>query len=160
MDVHSGRKYDCELCDKKFSTIITLRNHAKVHRAKELQHNCTICASPFAYSHQLEKHMMTHTGEYPYQCEICNSLFRTKGRFKRHMQKGHVLPVNLNVIEQTEQNGSDDLIEYQPELNTPEVPSETGIAKELVLLSETATDTLPEGRVPTVNAEGLASIVL
>uniref|UniRef100_A0A182JVS2 C2H2-type domain-containing protein n=1 Tax=Anopheles christyi TaxID=43041 RepID=A0A182JVS2_9DIPT len=59
---------------------------------------------------------MTHTGEFPYVCEICNAMFRTLGRYNRHMQKGHVLPPGLHVIEQTETNSWDDLIEYQPEL--------------------------------------------
>uniref|UniRef100_A0A182QS43 C2H2-type domain-containing protein n=1 Tax=Anopheles farauti TaxID=69004 RepID=A0A182QS43_9DIPT len=75
-----------------------------------------------------ENHMMTHTGEYPFQCEICNIMFSTQGRFNRHMQKGHDLPVNLKVIEQNEQNSSEDLIVYQPECKTtPEERNETSV---------------------------------
>ncbi|XP_053680887.1 zinc finger protein 552-like [Anopheles nili] len=116
LQVHSGTKFECEICSKKFLTTVTLSKHMKTHRIDYLKHSCTMCPKRFALLRQLQKHMMIHTGEYAHVCEICNARFRTAGRFNRHMQKGHVLPVHLNIVEQNDMNTLDDLIEYQPEL--------------------------------------------
>ncbi|XP_049285796.1 zinc finger protein 557-like [Anopheles funestus] len=145
LDVHSGRKHECDACGKKFLTKATLRNHAKTHRDSYLKHECTVCARQFVHAHQLQKHMVIHTNEYPYVCEICKAVFRTLGRFKRHIQKGHTLPTsNMNVIEQTALNSWDDLIEYQPEVVPCETLDET-VSEEMLHRVDPVCDTgLPE----------------
>ncbi|EAA45332.4 AGAP004060-PA [Anopheles gambiae str. PEST] len=144
LEGHSGQKYECEVCGKQFLTTVTLRNHAKTHRNSDAMHECTVCQRPFAHPNQLQKHMMTHTGEYPYVCEICNAMFRTLGRYNRHMQRGHVLPESLNVIEQTETNSWDDLIEYQPESMLSDTLDETR-SDVMLGMGESSSDTsLPD----------------
>uniref|UniRef100_A0A182VX26 C2H2-type domain-containing protein n=1 Tax=Anopheles minimus TaxID=112268 RepID=A0A182VX26_9DIPT len=142
LDVHSGRKYECDICGKMFLTKVTLRNHAKTHRDSHLKHECTVCTRQFVHPHQLQKHMVIHTSEYPYVCEICKAVFRTLGRFKRHVQKGHTLPIG-SIIEQTELNSWDDLIEYQPEVVPCETSDDTA-SEELLIGDDPVCDTLPE----------------
>uniref|UniRef100_A0A182MFH9 C2H2-type domain-containing protein n=1 Tax=Anopheles culicifacies TaxID=139723 RepID=A0A182MFH9_9DIPT len=140
LDVHSGRKYECDVCGKMFLTKVTLRNHAKTHRDNHLKHECIVCARQFVHPHQLQKHMVIHTNEYPYVCEICKAVFRTLGRFKRHVQKGHILPTAGSIIDQTELNSCDELIVYQPEV----VPLDDTASEELLIGNDHVCDTLPE----------------
>ncbi|XP_052888808.1 zinc finger protein 558-like [Anopheles moucheti] len=144
LDVHSGRKYECNACGKKFLTKVTLRNHAKTHRDSCLKHECTVCTRQFVHPYQLQKHTLIHSSEYPFVCEICKAVFRTQGRFKRHVQKGHALPTsNMNIIEQTELNSWDDLIEYQPEVVPCELLDET-VSEEMPIRTDPVCDVLPE----------------
>ncbi|XP_050069188.1 zinc finger protein 329-like [Anopheles maculipalpis] len=144
LDVHSGRKYECDTCGKKFLTKVTLRNHAKTHRDSNLKHECTVCARQFIHPHQLQKHMISHTNEYPYVCGICKTVFRTLGRYKRHVQKGHVLPNAAKVMDPSELNSLDDLIEYQPEVVPCEMLDDTVSGDALVMADPVVCDTLPE----------------
>ncbi|XP_053660195.1 Krueppel homolog 1-like [Anopheles marshallii] len=145
LDVHSGKKYECNACGKNFLTKVTLRNHARKHRDSYLKHECTVCTRQFVHPYQLQKHMLIHTSAYPYVCEICKAVFRTLGRFKRHVQKGHALPTSkMNIIEQTvtELNSWDDLIEYQPEVVPCELLDET-VSEEISIRTDPVCDTLP-----------------
>ncbi|XP_035900588.1 zinc finger and SCAN domain-containing protein 12-like [Anopheles stephensi] len=143
LDVHSGRKYECGTCGKKFLTKVTLRNHSKTHRDSNLKHECTVCARQFVHPHQLQKHMVMHTDEYPYVCDICKTVFRTLGRYKRHIQKGHVLPTSAKLVDQVELNSMDDLIEYQPEVVPCETLDDT-VSGDALVMANPVCYTLPE----------------
>lgn len=46
-----------------------LRHFREVH--KEDEYVCNVCGETFHRKQQLKRHSITHTGEYPYRCEIC-----------------------------------------------------------------------------------------
>ncbi|XP_022079073.1 zinc finger protein 211-like isoform X2 [Acanthaster planci] len=51
-----------------------------------LRYQCTECDFHSTSSHQLEKHIRTHTGERPYSCTICGFAFSQKGNLTRHFR--------------------------------------------------------------------------
>ena len=56
---------------------------------KEEKHRCEVCGKYFA--RDLKRHMMTHTGERPFQCSYCPNVprFRLKAHLKSHYRTQH-----------------------------------------------------------------------
>jgi len=56
---------------------------------KEEKHRCEVCGKYFA--RDLKRHMMTHTGERPFQCSYCPNVprFRLKAHLKSHFRTQH-----------------------------------------------------------------------
>ena len=65
------RPYKCEVCQRSFREVATLRKHEQLHRA-DRPYVCTTCSKSFLWSSNLKVHERVHTGERPYKCKICH----------------------------------------------------------------------------------------
>ncbi|KAJ8687453.1 hypothetical protein QAD02_023247 [Eretmocerus hayati] len=50
---------------------------------------CPYCQRPFPWTSSLRRHILTHTGQKPYQCKYCSLLFTTKSNCDRHLLRKH-----------------------------------------------------------------------
>ncbi|XP_040037368.2 uncharacterized protein LOC120822079 [Gasterosteus aculeatus] len=84
---HSGeRPHSCQTCGRRFKLPGTLRQHEKIHAARERSHLCDVCCKMFLTSKQLQIHLRTHSEEKPYRCGECGRGFTTKGPLTIHMR--------------------------------------------------------------------------
>lgn len=60
---HTGEKFACITCDKKFTTAAYLQEHIRTHTGENL-FSCTLCDRTFTRATYLEKHIRTHTGMF------------------------------------------------------------------------------------------------
>ncbi|XP_055682666.1 zinc finger protein 234-like [Lutzomyia longipalpis] len=87
--VHYNRKrWECNVCDAKFTHYISLNLHRKVHDGETFA--CDICGKEFTTLVYMKAHRNTHSGPIgtvseTYKCEMCNHESTNKSQHLKHM---------------------------------------------------------------------------
>lgn len=81
---HYGElNYVCDVCGKKLSSVISLRDHKLLHDGiKPIK--CTECGKCFAKQSTLTVHVRMHTGARPYECDECKKTFTQRSTLVIH----------------------------------------------------------------------------
>ena len=74
-----------ENCEKKYATQTHLDRHIMIH-TNERPYQCDDCGMAFSQKGTLKEHVRTHTGEKPYQCEECPNAYAQGGSFHAHLR--------------------------------------------------------------------------
>uniref|UniRef100_A0A8D8BQH4 Zinc finger protein 724 n=1 Tax=Culex pipiens TaxID=7175 RepID=A0A8D8BQH4_CULPI len=83
------RTYQCSQCGLLASNSDALRKHELTHAEVQPVHTCEICGKQFAARKNLTRHMLIHTGELPYKCDMCTRAYRQAGDLKDHIRGQH-----------------------------------------------------------------------
>lgn len=87
--VHSGNRYHCKQCDRRFKYPESLRNHlVRYHTPPELMkwYPCNECNFRGSTAKALEKHKLVHldNSEKPFKCSYCDKGFGRRYEWNRH----------------------------------------------------------------------------
>ncbi|XP_053546552.1 zinc finger and BTB domain-containing protein 40 [Bombina bombina] len=80
--------YDCQKCRMSFPTLEEHRQHIQVVHSKEY-HPCPTCEKIFSAPSLLERHIVTHVGGKPYNCEICDKAYQQLSGLWYHNRTHH-----------------------------------------------------------------------
>lgn len=76
------RPFECTHCGQKFRQGGCLKNHIASQHGTTQTFTCYYCEKTFPIKERLRLHMRLHSGEKPYQCEICEKRFARGGQVR------------------------------------------------------------------------------
>ncbi|NWW52431.1 ZBT40 protein, partial [Pedionomus torquatus] len=80
--------YDCKKCRMSFATLQEHRKHIHEAHSREY-HPCPTCTKIFSAPSLLERHMVTHGGGKPFNCEICGKAYQQLSGLWYHNRTHH-----------------------------------------------------------------------
>ncbi|XP_038141792.1 zinc finger protein 708-like [Cyprinodon tularosa] len=94
--IHSDvRPFACDFCSRSFRRLSHLKRHRDVVHADGARPPqsfvCHICGKDKKCRSQLARHVIIHTGERPFTCELCPARFNRRGNLQQHQRRMHGL---------------------------------------------------------------------
>ncbi|XP_061186367.1 zinc finger protein 665-like [Saccostrea echinata] len=86
---HDVMKYNCDICDKVFSSKETMYHHRRGIHSDSKPYKCQQCDASFSFNHSLRLHILKHSGARPFECKECNKTYLTSNHLKMHVEGVH-----------------------------------------------------------------------
>jgi len=78
----------CGICRKKFVCVTTMKRHLVTHTG-ERPFNCKVCGKQYTQKGNLRVHERTHRNDRPFGCNICHQRFYRKEPMQKHQWRQH-----------------------------------------------------------------------
>ncbi|XP_017841102.2 zinc finger protein 254 [Drosophila busckii] len=80
--------YPCTSCDKQFTTLASAQSHAQYIHQEERPRPvmCEQCGIAVHSLSALKEHLLCHTDDTPFECDVCQKRFKSSNRLKHHKE--------------------------------------------------------------------------
>ncbi|XP_068565443.1 zinc finger protein 131 [Cebidichthys violaceus] len=110
---HTGEKpYECPDCHERFARNSTLKCHmaacqngAGAKKGRKKLYECQVCSSVFNSWDQFKDHLVSHTGDKPNHCTMCDMWFTHPKDLKAHLK--HIHSIEVKTVEELVNSNSD-----------------------------------------------------
>eukprot|EP01084_Bolivina_argentea_P222596 376725_1 len=85
---YTGTEESTYKCGKAYKHSCNFKANVKIHT--DSIHVCKFCNKRFGRKYNYSEHVRVHTGQSPFQCNVCNKPFKQKHCLKNHFKKNHV----------------------------------------------------------------------
>ncbi|CAL8249252.1 unnamed protein product [Merluccius merluccius] len=126
---HTGEKpYECPDCHERFARNSTLKCHmsacqngAGAKKGRKKLYECQVCSSVFNSWDQFKDHLVSHTGDKPNHCTLCDQWFTHPKDLTAHLREAHdahqmVASVAAATAEEEEDEEEDEEEEEEEEM--------------------------------------------
>lgn len=107
-DHYQGDMHVCQKCGKVYNRRYRLMQHIKIHTQETL--SCSYCEKKFSTRPRLNDHVNTHTKETPYKCLVCPKRFPSESGWRKHLKNLH----NVTSIKKTDMFGVNSIADIGP----------------------------------------------
>ena len=92
--------FTCNKCNKQFMQEKNLQKHFKVHCFLVKRYICPYpgCGKKFTALYNQKIHYRIHTGERPYNCNICGKDYYDRANYKYHIKTAHKIKDKNDII--------------------------------------------------------------
>ena len=88
MIISGVKKYKCTLCDDRFTSKGTLKQHIENKHQRKI-YKCSICSASYSHRGTLIEHMNSHTKQNIFKCNFCSKEFLNGKYLKNHLKEVH-----------------------------------------------------------------------
>lgn len=81
---HNKQKWKCYVCEKEYSSKLTLNQHLITHSPSLIRYWCDTCHKGFYDKSKYNSHVRSHAKKAEHICNICGKKFSTKFNLQRH----------------------------------------------------------------------------
>ncbi|KAM4709857.1 zinc finger protein 518B isoform 2-T2 [Discoglossus pictus] len=114
-------KYSCEKCRFSTKDLEKYKNHVSLHN--DIKFACSHCTHVSYTKGDFQRHLVTHTGKFPYSCEYCGYGAIRNDYIIKHKQRIHgngLIQCSVSVTENDIKNASVNIIETSVQSNVQE----------------------------------------
>ena len=89
MEKVSKKIFNCEICEKSYTTNKCKKNHIDIVHGKVKKFTCDVCSSSFGFKFQLTIHIENNHKGGKYECKNCGKVFVGSGGLAKHIKAIH-----------------------------------------------------------------------
>ncbi|XP_050676718.1 zinc finger protein 135-like isoform X7 [Leptidea sinapis] len=83
-EAHGLPRPQCGACGKKFSYPFLLLQHQQTYHMGERKYECNQCQKRFTTKYYLTRHLRRHSDSRPFTCHVCGKSFKEKTALRAH----------------------------------------------------------------------------
>ncbi|XP_075050767.1 zinc finger protein 518B [Mixophyes fleayi] len=137
LQMQSLEKYNCEKCRFSTKDPNKYKNHVSLHN--DIKYACSHCTFVSYTKTEFQRHLVSHTGKFPYTCEYCGYGAIRNDYIVKHIKRIHgdgKIQCSVSTVENESKNASVNIVQTQVRGNLQEIlPNSPFVTEDIIDLT-------------------------